>query len=458
MTTIIPHSAFRTPHSPTPTTRRAFLQTLGAATAAAVAAPFVTRNLLAAPPSQRLRHACFGIGSQGTQDLQQISACDNVDIVAICDVDLTHMTKARETFPNARFYQDWRELLDKEHRNLDSINVSTPDHMHAPIAVSAMQLGKHTFCQKPLAHSLHEVRRMTELARSQKLVTQMCIQIHSSAYYRLGVQLIRDGAIGKVKEVHSWCYKSWGDMTEKPDRSDPVPPELAWDLWLGVRDARPYIADKYYHPANWRKRLDFGTGTLGDMACHIFDPVFESLSLASPIAVRSEGPRPNNYNWALNAKVIYTFDGTPFTAAKTLTLTWYDGTQRPPPEVVALLEGKELPNNGSLFIGTKGVMLLPHIETPTLYPAAQFTDYQKPKVRGANHWKQFTEAIRGTDKTTTPFDYAGPLTEAVLLGGVAARFPRQPLRWDTRALKFDHSPANQYVRRDYREGWKIKGL
>jgi hypothetical protein len=194
------------------------------------------------------------------------------------------------------------------------------------------------------------------------------------------------------------------------------------------------------------------------MACHIFDPVFEAVGLGAPIAVRSEGPRPNRWNWALNAKVVYTFAGTPFTEGKTMNLTWYDGTEKPPADVVALLEDRQLPNNGSIFIGTKGVMLLPHIETPTLYPAAQFEGFQKPRVRGANHWKQFVEACRGDDKTSTDFDYAGPLTEAVLLGGVAARFPSTRIGWDSRGLKFDLAAANQYVSAPYRKGWEVAGL
>jgi hypothetical protein len=333
--------------------------------------------------------------------------------------------------------------------------------MQAAMAVSAMQLGKHVYCQKPLAHNLHEVRRMTDIARATKVVTQMGIQIHTSPYYRMAVKIIQDGVIGKIREVHSWyCNKNkvWGDADERPDRADPVPSALAWDLWVGVREARSYIGDNYYHPQTWRKRLDFGTGTLGDMACHIFDPVYKSLGLSSPIAVRSEGPRPNNYNWAPSAKAIYTFDGTPFTAGKTMNLTWYDGAILPPDEVLALMEGRARPNGGSLFIGTSGAMLLPHIEVPVLYPSEQFKDYQKPRVPGANLWKQFVETCRGNDKASTDFNYAGPLTEAVLLGGVASRFPRTTLRWNTRELKFDLAAANQYIRHDYREGWKVEGL
>ncbi len=330
--------------------RRSFLKTLGAT---ALAAPFVTHNLLAQPPSRRLRHASFGASGMAWSDLTQIANCENVEIVAVCDVDLNRMGDAKKRFPDARYYQDWRELLDKEHKNIDSVNVSTPDHMHAPIGVSAMQLGKHVYGQKPLAHEIFEVRRMTEIAQHKKVVTQMGIQIHSDAYYRLAVRLVREGTIGKVKEVHSWCNKSWGDLSARPERTDPIPAGFDWNLWLGVCSERPFIGGEYYHPANWRKRLDFGTGTLGDMGCHIFDPVFESIGLTGPNSVRSEGPPPNQWNWSLNGKVIYTFPGTHLTAAKTLQVTWYDGTSQPPAETIALLEGEEFPNTGSIFVKTK---------------------------------------------------------------------------------------------------------
>lgn len=435
--------------------RRSFLKTLAAS---AAAAPFITRGLMAQSPNSVLRHASFGADGMAWSDLTQLSNHAALKVVAVCDVDLKRTQKARERFPKARIYQDWRELLDKEADHIDSVNVSTPDHMHAPIAVSAMRLGKHVYGQKPLAHDLYEVRRMTEIARKRKLVTQMGIQIHSDSKYRTAVRLVRDGMIGKVKEVHSWCPKSWGDASPKPDRTDPVPANLAWDLWLGVCEARPYIGQGYYHPANWRKRLDFGTGTFGDMGCHIFDPVFGALGLAAPISVRSEGAAPNKWNWALNSLIHYTFAGTPLTAESTLPVTWYDGTSRPPADVLALLEGDELPNTGSIFVGTKGVMLLPHIGRPLLYPDATFGDFIPNAVKSNNHWTQFVDACLGKDQTSAPFDYSGPLTEAVLLGGVASRFPQTTLKWNAKRLKFDLKEANQFVRRDYRKGWEVKGL
>ena len=443
-------------NSPSPLSRRSFLKTLGSA---ALAAPFVTSDLLAAPPSRTLRHASFGAGGMAWADLTQIANCPNVEVVAVCDVDLDRTADARKRFPNAKIYQDWRKLLDKEAKNLDSVNVSTPDHMHAPIGVSAMQLGKHVYGQKPLAHEIYEVRRMTEIAHRKKVVTQMGIQIHSSVYYRMAVRLVQDGVIGKIKEVHSWCPKSWGDPTPRPDRSDPVPANFAWDLWLGVCAKRPFIGDQYYHPANWRKRLDFGTGTFGDMGCHIFDPVFEAIGLTEAVSVRSVGPAPNEWNWALNDEVHYHFAGTSRTADTTLPVTWYDGTAKPPAEIIALLEGDAPPDTGSILVGTEGVLVVPHMEgRPALYPAAKFKDFKLPHLEGANHWGQFVEACRGEGKTTADFSYAGPLTEAILLGDIATRFPQTTLNWNSHRMKFDQPEANHFIRRKYRHGWHVHGL
>ncbi len=435
--------------------RRSFLQTLGTA---AFAAPFITRGLMAQSPNSVLRHASFGTGGQAWSDVTQLSNIPRFQVVAVCDVDVNRTLEARKKFPDARVYQDWRELLDKEAKNIDSVNVSVPDHMHAPIAISAMHLGKHVYGQKPLAHDLYEVRRMTEEARKRKVVTQMGIQIHSSKVYRTGVRIIQDGTIGKIKEVHSWCSKSWGDTAPKPDRADPVPANLDWNLWLGVCADRPFIGEGYYHPSNWRKRLDFGTGTFGDMGCHIFDPVFKSLELTAPISVRSEGAAPNQWNWALDSKIHYLFPGTKYTADKTLPVTWYDGASKPPAEIIKLLETDELPGIGSIFIGTDGVMVMPHIARAQLYPTAKFQDFVYPAVAEVSHWGSFVNACLGEGKTSANFDYAGPLTEAVLLGGVASHFPQTTLEWHARRLKFSTSAANHFVRRKYRKGWSVKGL
>ena len=435
--------------------RRAFLRRLALAGAAA---PFITRGMRAASPNEMLRHASFGASGMAWSDITSLADSKFFQLVAVAEVDTSRATEAKKRFPNVKVYQDWREMLDKEAKNIDSVNVSTPDHSPAPQGMSAMQLGKHMYGQKPLAHDIFEARRLTEVAREKGLVTQMGIQIHSDSVYRLAVKMVQDGTIGKIKEVHTWSNKKWGDSGPLPERSDPVPPNFDWNLWLGVCAQRPFLANGYYHPSNWRKRLDFGTGTFGDMGCHIYDPVFGALALTAPLSVRSEGPTPNRWNWANNATIEYLFPGTKFSADDTVKVTWYDGDAHPPAAIKALLEGDEMPGQGSIFLGTQGAMLLPHIARPQLYPVEKFKDFKMPQVEGQHHWTQFVEACRGNGKTSAGFDYSGPLTEAVLLGGVATRFPKTTLKWDAKGLKFDLSEADQYLRRTYRSGWAVKGL
>jgi hypothetical protein len=321
-----------------------------------------------------------------------------------------------------------------------------------------MLLGKSVYGQKPLAHDLYEVRKLTEYASRNRIITQMGIQIHATSHYQMARLIVQSGAIGKIKEVHSWCPKSWGDPTPLPKQEDPVPKGLNWDSWLGVCIPRPFIGNAYYHPANWRKRLDFGTGTFGDMGCHIFDPVFDAVGLTAPISVRSEGPAPNQWNWAIDSKIEYIFPGTPHTADKTIKVVWYDGAEKPPADVRALLEGDQLPDTGSIFVGTQGAMVLPHVSKPLLYPDKKFKDYQFPELASNDHWGQFINACLGKDRTSADFNYSGPLTEAVLLGGVASRFPKTTLRWNSATLQFDLPQANAFVRREYRAGWGVKQL
>jgi predicted dehydrogenase len=436
-------------------TRRQFLQQVGLV---GLAAPWAARGLRAASPNEVWHHASFGASGMAAADIESITRHPGVKLVAVADVDLDRAAELKKKFADLRVYQDWRQLLDKE-KDLQSVNVSTPDHMHAPIGMSALQRGKHLFGQKPLAHDVFEARQMTRLAREKRLATQMGIQIHSASEYRTAVRLVQDLAVGKIKEVHSWSSKKWGDPAPRPERSDPVPPNLNWDFWLGVAATRPFIGDGYYHPGNWRKRLDFGTGTFGDMGCHIYDPVFKALDLTAPISLRSEGPAPNQWNWAVDARIQYVFPGTRFTAGDTVPVTWYDGDQRPPRDVQVLLESEALPDQGSIFLGTKGVLLLPHIGAPRLLPDKQFDGYPVPRVAGEDHWRQWLEACRGEGRASANFDYAGPLTETVLLGSVATRFPQTTLKWDAAHLRFTNlAEANKFIRRRYRKGWEVKGL
>ncbi len=435
--------------------RRSFLKVLGAA---GLGAPFVTRDLLAKPPNSVLRHASFGAAGMAWEDIREITKDKRVQLVAVVEVDWRRTKEFKKHFPLARIYQDWRDMLDQEAKQTDSVNVSTPDHMHAAMAMSALQLGKHVYCQKPLTHDLYEARKLTEFARWKGVVTQMGIQIHSSSFYRMAAVLVQGGAIGRIKEVHSWNGGSWGDPSPRPKTADPVPEGFDWDVWLGVCAGRPFIGNEYYHPVNWRKRLDFGTGTLGDMGCHIFDPVFMALGLTAPLTVRSEGTAPNQWNWPINSQIQYVFPGTAFTAAATVPVTWYDGSRKPPPSVLALLEGDEPPHTGSIFVGTQGTLVLPHIARPLLYPDKKFKDLKFPEVTEDNHWGLYVEACLGGARTTAGFDYSGPLAEAVLLGTVALRFPQTTLHWSAPALSFAEAAANQFVRRAYRSGWGVKGL
>ena len=293
--------------------------------ACGLAVPYVSRGY-AASPAETVHHASFGASGMAMSDLRSITASPHVKLVAVADVDLRNTAEVVKMFPGVRVYQDWRELLDKE-KTLDSVNVSTPDHMHAPITASAIRRGLNVYTQKPLTRTIAEARALTHLARDKKVVSQMGIQIHSHPVHKAIVAIIGDGAIGKVTEVHSWSGKRWGDPAPRPDRTDPVPPQMNWDFWLGGAVARPFIAG-YYHPGEWRKRLDFGTGTFGDMGCHILDPVFASLALTAPLSVRSEGGAPNAHNWGVDSQVHYEFPATPRTA-ETLSLTWYDGEKRP---------------------------------------------------------------------------------------------------------------------------------
>lgn len=423
-----------------------------------LAAPFFVRNLISKPPSSRVRLASMGASNMAWATLHGIATHASVDLVCAADVDTSRYSRVQSTYPKASLHQDWRKMLDQHHKDLDMVCVGTPDHMHAPQAMRAMQHGLHVYCQKPLTAFVYEARQLTKYAASKRLVTQMGIQIHSYAEYRSAVAAIQAGAIGKVKEVHAWSNKKWGDTNPRPAANDAVPSTLDWDGWIGVARPEPFIKD-YCHPGNWRKRLEFGTGTFGDMGCHVYDPVFSALALTAPISVRAEGPAPNEHSWAINAIVKYVFPGTAYTEGKTVAVTWYDGDARPSAEVEALLEGTKLPGTGSIFIGSKGVMLLPHFSFAKFFPQLQFKDYKLPEMTRIDHYHEFVEAALGKGQTSTAFSYSGPLSETVLLGSLATRMPQTTLEWDSSKLRFkNEKEANAFLRRSYRDGWKVKKL
>ena len=409
--------------------------------------------------SEKLRLASVGVGGKGWSDLNGVAASPDVSVVALCDIDDTekHMGRAAVKHPATARFTDWRRLLDK-HKEFDAVTVSTPDHMHAPIALAAMALGKHVFCQKPLTHTVHEARQMRLAAKKHGVVTQMGNQIQSHEAYRTAVRLVRDGAIGKVKEVHSWqsARMRWLTVDDRPAGEDPVPDTLhGWDNWLGPAPARPF-KEKVYHSWNWRAWQDFSNGQLGDFGCHILDPVFTALGLTAPLTVRGESSPLNREVWYKWSVVEYEFPGTPQTAGKTLKLTWYDGEGKlPPRDRLGLPADFKLPNSGSLLIGEKGSLLVPHIAAPRLFPEATFKGFTVEKVPGVDHYVGWADACRGTGKTASHFDYAGPLTEAVLLGTVAVRLPGEKLTWDAAGLRVTNSSsANGLLRKEYRKGWE----
>ncbi len=426
--------------------RRKFLELSGTL---AVAPAFLKH-----PLRGKIRHATIGSGGMGGADMNQIAGHPDIQIVALCDVDANTLAAASKKFPGAKTYRDYRKMFAEIADEIDTVNVGTPDHVHAAASMTALQKGKHVYCQKPLTHDVYEARRLAEVAREKKLVTQMGIQVHSSKEYRTAVRVIQDGAIGKVKEVHSWSNKKWGFDGARPAGEDPVPPNLDWDLWLATAPFRPYKKG-LYHPGNWRKWTDFGCGTMGDMSIHILDPVAGALALTQPKTVRSESDVPPPESFATKNVVKYVFPGTKFTVDP-FPLTWYDGDAMPSTKGWPV---EKLPDQGSMFVGEKGFMLLPHVSMPVLLPAEQLKDYTIPKIDGTSHWHQWVNAVKGEGAPSANFDYAGPLTEFVLLGVVANRVPGKTLTWNGPALKFEDSPeALALLKRTYRKGWEVEGL
>jgi predicted dehydrogenase len=433
--------------------RRQFLKT---ASAVAVAAPWFW---VPAAAQRRVRHASFGASGQAFSDLNAFAKHPAFDLVAVADVDLCRVERVLQKFPKVRVYQDWREMLKKEHRNIDSVNVSTPDHMHAVQAIEAMRRGKHVYVQKPLASTLRETRAITEYARRAPLISQMGIQVSSSEVQRYGEWLVRSGVAGKIREVHTFSNKSWGDDKPLPDGIDTVPPTLDWDEWLGVAARRPYKRGAY-HPGQWRRRVDFGTGTLGDMGCHIYSPPYRALELTSPTQVTAFGPPPTPESWAVKAKVHLVYPGTQYTAGPTVDMWWYDGGELPPESLRAQID-QPLPDQGSIVVGTEGLIVLPHGPAPFVLPKEKMERLQKPEIAPRDHYAEFLDAVLagGTTPCSAGFDYSGPLTESVLMGNVGARFPGETLTFDPAALTFTGKPeANKYLTRSYRDGYEIKGV
>lgn len=447
--------------------RRKFL--FSAATAA-IGSPLALRAAGQARPGKRLRHACIGVGGMGGYDLQSFKQHSQVDIVAICDVDANNLKKASELVPGARTYTDWRELLKKEKKNIDSVNVSVPDHNHFIVAMAAIRDGKHVYCQKPLCHDVAEVRVLTAAAVKAGVITQLGTQIASSVGDRTAVQWIKEGIIGKAKHVYL-CSNRPGVVDvyrlkgPRPQQGIQPPANLNWDLWTGTAPMRPY-ADKVYHPAIWRTWQDFGTGWSGDIGCHIFDAVWKGLSLKAPKSVVAkvqqswkDSPERRGDTWPQADHISWVFPGNEMTASDTLPVEWYDGEFYPPEDIRALYGVENYPAESAMLIGTEGALLNPHGGKPVLLPRGKFADVQPPALPERNHYHHYVDACLGGEKTESHFAQSGPMTEAILLGTVAIRVPDTLLEWDAANLQFtNHPEANKYLKRTYRKGWEVRGF
>ncbi|MDF1839052.1 MAG: Gfo/Idh/MocA family oxidoreductase [Planctomycetota bacterium] len=444
--------------------RRAFLK-LSAGSAAAAAA-VACQGVPGADGRKsggngRLRHGAVGVGGMGGADLKEISKHEKVDVICLCDVDAGRLKAAGELHPGARLYADWREMLEAEGDNLDSLCVSTPDHMHAPVTMAGLMRGLHVYCQKPLTHTVVEARVIREAAQDVGVVTQMGIQNRSNTHYLTAKELFETGVTGPVKSMHVWTDRPagwWPQDVERPEGSDAIPAELAWNLWLGVAPSRPF-KEGAYHGFVWRGRKDFGTGAQGDMACHLMDPALWFPGLGDPLTVRSEGPKPNGESFPLWSRVHYTFPPTASTSKSGVDLTWYDGARKPD-ELLKSLGIEDAYANACLFVGEKATLLVSPYEPVRLFlPGVGEKVLKLKAVPAVNHWHQWVDACLGSGQTTAGFDYAGLLSEVALLGNVALEFPGENLTWDANEMKFPNQPkANAHLHKTYRQGWRSSGI
>ena len=404
-------------------------------------------RLCAESPNEKLNVACIGIGGQGLSNVKGLSS---QNLVAFADVDDQRAAGAFKLFPKVKRYRDYRRMFDELHGKLDAVAISTPDHMHFHPAYMAMQLGKHVYLEKPLAHNVWETRTLTDLARKKKLATQLGAQRHAIPNMHRVVELIKSGTIGEVREVHSWMGGARG-MPDAITDTPPVPEHLDWDLWIGPAKFRPYSPQLC--PYKWRFWWDYGTGETGNWGCHILDVVYWSLDLKYPTKVEASGPEVDPQRTPTAMHVKYEFPARD--KLPPVELHWHHAAKGPD-----ILRKHNLPEKGNntLFIGSEG-MLLCGFNSRQLLPKEKFAEFKAPERTvpdSPGFHKEFIAACKGGRAATCNFDYSGPMTETVLLGNVAYRVGG--FTWDSAALKPLGNPAAEPLLREaFREGWKIKG-
>jgi predicted dehydrogenase len=445
-------------------TRRDFLRTAGTTAAALTIVP---QHVLAGrgtpPPSERLNIAGIGVGGQGAWDLNAVTREGNVNIVALCDVDSERAAETFKKFPDARRFEDFRRMFDEIGQSIDAVVVATPDHFHTVAAMAAIERGKHVYCEKPLAHSVYEVRQLMKAARKHKVVTQLGNQGHSFDTIRDFCEWIWAGAIGNVHTIHAGCdaVNSGLDALPMLKEHHPVPLTLDWDEWLGPAWYRPY--QPAYLPASWRGWVPFGNGTIGDWACHVVDPVFWALDLGAPKTIQAQ---VKNYDFKTQGDAypkgeIITFEFAAKGKRGPVTMYWYSGTERIPRPPELEPDEKSI-DTGAVVIGDKGTIVYgshgaAHVRLIPQSKMDAFTRPPKTLPRVKEHHWDWLQAIRNGWKADSDFaDYGGPLTEIALLGVVAIKMGGAKLEWDSKRMKFtNNAAANQYLNPPYRKGWKL---
>jgi len=427
-----------------PTNRRRFLKTASVTAAGFwVAGGVSSRAAEEKSPNERIAMAAIGVEGKGHSDSDD--AAQHGDMVAVCEVDEKRLAGALRRFPGAKGYTDFRKMLDEMAGSLDAVTVSTPDHMHAPCSLMAMRMGLHCFCQKPLTRTIYEARLMGQVARENKLATQMGNQGTAGDSLRRSAHWLKNGAIGNVKELHIWTDRAkgwWPQGIERPAPSDP-PVHLPWDLWLGVAPKRPY--GDGYHPFKWRGWWDFGTGALGDIACHVVSMPFMGLDLRNPVSAVAETSGHNKDSFPEWSIITYEFAATDKRPA--VKLVWYDGGKLPPKE---LLGGREpSPKGGSLAIGDKGILL-----DDRLLDGAEPVAVDFPRSPG--HFEEWIRAIKTGEQAMSNFpDYAGPLTESMLVGNLAV-WSGERIEWDAAAMKVKNVDGlDSLIKPTYPKGYTL---
>ncbi|MBL7873547.1 MAG: Gfo/Idh/MocA family oxidoreductase [Cyclobacteriaceae bacterium] len=466
------------------TTRRGFIKQAGLAAAAFTIVPrFVLGGNGYRAPSDTLYIAGIGVGGKGTSDLTGFAKNPKAKVAFLCDVDERMMGESKTNFPTAKLYKDFRVMLDKEAKNIDAVSVSTADHTHAVAAMAAMQRKKHVYVQKPLTHDIHEARMLTEAAKKYQVVTQMGNQYASADHVRTCKEWVDAGLIGEVHTVQCWSNRPvWPQGIPTPTGKHEIPKELDWDLWLGPVKQMDY--NPAYLPFNWRGWWNFGTGALGDMACHIMDAAFRILPIDFPTEVECSTSTAwsgffemADYKDSCPASSIIHLKFPRTDGKGVINFTWMDGGLLPKrPDEMLPDEIMGDGGNGYIFEGTKGKLIGNYDRPPVLLPSSRMKEVALPtqtipRIAGgeAGHYTQWVDACLagyGKMKLSSPFEYAGPFTEAVLMGNLAIRsygmrtekgFPgRKKLLWDARNMKITNfDEANQFVKREYRQGWSL---